>query len=154
MQVEEGLAMATALEESDAPPSPVTTAAVEEGRTTVEMAAPQAALEQPAGAGSSDADVVLVLSDEDSALPPPAEGRDVVMSTASEPSSAVGVASVEDVMDLAACQYVDFPGIGTIDLDAPELPSNDREMLEVAIEQMFAEPSILETITSVASVLR
>jgi hypothetical protein len=76
------------------------------------------------------------------------------MSTASEPSSAVGVASVEDVMDLAACQYVDFPGIGTIDLDAPELPSNDREMLEVAIEQMFAEPSILETITSVASVLR
>jgi hypothetical protein len=34
------------------------------------------------------------------------------------------------------------------------MPSNDREMLEVAMERMFAEPSILETITSVASALR
>jgi hypothetical protein len=49
---------------------------------------------------------------------------------------------------------VDFPGIRTIDLDAPKLPSNDREMLEVATERMFTEPSILDTITSVASALR
>jgi hypothetical protein len=46
----------------------------------------------------------------------------------------MGVASVEDVMDLAACRDVDFPSIGTIDLDAPELPGNDRELLEVAPE--------------------
>jgi hypothetical protein len=70
------------------------------------------------------------------------------MSTALEPSPAVGAVSVEDVMDLAACRYVDFPSIGTVDLDAPELSSNDREMLEVATERMFAEPSILETIVS------
>jgi hypothetical protein len=40
-----------------------------------------------------------------------------------------------------------------INLNAPELSSNDREMLEVAMERMFAEPLILETIASVASVL-
>jgi hypothetical protein len=57
-------------------------------------------------------------------------------------------------MDLAACRYVDFPSIGTINLNAPELPRNDREMLEVATERMFAELSILDTITSVASALR
>jgi hypothetical protein len=62
--------------------------------------------------------------------------------------------SVEDAMDLVACRYVDFPGIGTIDLDTPELPSNDREMLEVATDRIFAEPSILDTIASVASALR
>jgi hypothetical protein len=71
------------------------------------------------------------------------------MSTAPESSPAVGAASVEDVIYMAACGYVDFPGIGTIDLLASELSSNDREMLEVAMEHMFAEPSILETIASV-----
>jgi hypothetical protein len=57
-------------------------------------------------------------------------------------------------MELATCQYVDFPGIGIVDLDAPELPSNDREMLEVVTEQMFAKPSILETVASVTLALR
>jgi hypothetical protein len=76
------------------------------------------------------------------------------MSTAPESSPAVGAASVEDVIYMAACGYVDFPGIGTIDLLASELSSNDREMLEVAMEHMFAELSILETIASIASVLR
>jgi hypothetical protein len=44
---------------------------------------------------------------------------------------------------------VDFPSIGVIDLDAPELLSNDWEMLEVSTERMFTESSILETIASV-----
>jgi hypothetical protein len=57
-------------------------------------------------------------------------------------------------MDLAACRYVDFLGIGTVGLDAPELPSNDREMLEVVTERMFVELLILDTITSVVSALR
>jgi hypothetical protein len=48
---------------------------------------------------------------------------------------------------------VDFTGIETIDLDTPELPSNDREMLEVVTELMFAYPSVLDTIASVASAL-
>jgi hypothetical protein len=41
------------------------------------------------------------------------------MSTAPEPSPVVGVASVEDAMDLVTRWYVDFPGIGTVDLDTP-----------------------------------
>jgi hypothetical protein len=35
-----------------------------------------------------------------------------------EPSPAAGAASVEGAANLASCQYVDFPGIETIDLDA------------------------------------
>jgi hypothetical protein len=62
--------------------------------------------------------------------------------------------SGEGVADLVPCWYVDFPSIGIIDLDATELPSNDREMLEVAKEWMFADPSILDTIVAVASTLR
>jgi hypothetical protein len=54
---------------------------------------------------------------------------------------------------LSSCRYVDFPGIGTVDLNAPEHPSNDRKVLEVVMEQMFADPSILDTIASVASAL-
>jgi hypothetical protein len=49
---------------------------------------------------------------------------------------------------------MDFPDIRTIDLNAPELPRNDREMLEVATERMFTEPSIMDTIASLASALR
>jgi hypothetical protein len=75
------------------------------------------------------------------------------MSTALEPFPVVGTTSVEEVMDMAACRYVDFPSIGTIDLDAPELLGNDRELLEAATERMFAEPTILETIMSVALAL-
>jgi hypothetical protein len=95
----------------------------------------------------------MVLADDDFAPPPPAGDHKVVASTAPEPSSSVGAVSVESAADLASCRYVDFPGIGTIDLNAPELLSNSREMLEVATERMFAEPSILDTITPVASAL-
>jgi hypothetical protein len=70
-----------------------------------------------------------------------------------ETSSAAVTVTVEEVMELSTCQYVDFHGIGVVDLDALELPSNDREMLEVATEQMFTEPSILETIVSVSLAL-
>jgi hypothetical protein len=61
--------------------------------------------------------------------------------------------TAEEALELATCRYVDFPGIRVVDLDAPELPSNDEEMLEVARERMFAEPSHLETIASVSWVL-
>jgi hypothetical protein len=154
VQVEEGLGVATVVEESGAPPPPVTTTAVKEERMVAESTAPQAVLEPPAGAGPGGADVVMVLADDGSVPPPLVGDRDVVTSTVPEPSPAAGATSVEDVMDLAACRYVDFPSIGTINLNAPELPRNDREMLEVATERMFAELSILDTITSVASALR
>jgi hypothetical protein len=49
---------------------------------------------------------------------------------------------------------VDFPGIGIIDLDATELLSNDREILEAATERMFADSSVLDANTSVLPMLR
>jgi hypothetical protein len=53
-------------------------------------------------------------------------------------------------MELATCRYIDFPSIGVIDLEAPQLP---EKVLEVATERMFAEPSIMETIASVSKAL-
>jgi hypothetical protein len=70
-----------------------------------------------------------------------------------ETSSAAGAVTIEEVVELATGQYIDFPSVGITDLDAPKLPSNDREMLEVAMERMFAETSILETIALVSRAL-
>jgi hypothetical protein len=169
-----------AVEELSAPPPPVTAAAIEKEQTIVETAAPQAALEPSAGASPGDADVVVVALDEYPAPPPPVGDHDVVMTSVLEPSStarvpepspaaevpepslaagaaetssAMGVVTVKEVMELATGRYKDFPAVRIVDLDAPELPSNDREMLEVATERMFAEPSILETIASVSRAL-
>jgi hypothetical protein len=51
VQVKEGLAAATVVEESGAPPLPVDAAVVEEGRTITKTTAPKVALEPPAGTG-------------------------------------------------------------------------------------------------------
>jgi hypothetical protein len=66
-------------------------------------------------------------------------------------SSAWGTITVEEVMELATCRYIDFPGAGVIDFEAPQLP---EKVLEVATEQMFAEPTIMETIVSVSKALQ
>jgi hypothetical protein len=65
-------------------------------------------------------------------------------------SSARGAVTVEEVMELATCRYIDFPGIGVIDLEAPQLP---EKVLEVATKRMFAETTIMETIASVSKAL-
>jgi hypothetical protein len=96
----------------------------------------------------------MVPVDDDSAPPPLLGDHDVAASAVPKPSPAAGAASGEGVADLVSCWYVDFPSTGIIDLDAPELPSNDWEMLEVATKRMFADPSILDTIATVASALR
>jgi hypothetical protein len=62
----------------------------------------------------------------------------------------VGAITVEEVMEQATRRYIDFPGVGIIDLDAPEIPG---KVLKVATEQMFAETTILETIASVSRAL-
>jgi hypothetical protein len=36
-----------------------------------------------------------------------------------ETSSARVALTTEEVMELATCRYIDFPGVGVIDLDAP-----------------------------------
>jgi hypothetical protein len=117
VQVEEGLVVATVVDESVALPLPVTaTAAIEEERMVPETAAPQATLEPPTGAGAGGEDMVMVPADDDSAPPSPAGDHDTATSMVPEPSPAAGAASVEGAADLVSCQYVDFPGIGTIDL--------------------------------------
>jgi hypothetical protein len=67
-----------------------------------------------------------------------------------ESSSARDAITVEEVMELATCWYIDFPGVGIIDLEAPQLPD---KVLEVAMEGMFSEPSIMETIALVSKAL-
>jgi hypothetical protein len=115
--------VATMVEESGAPPLPMTAVVVEEGQTVTETTAPQATLEPSVGSGPGGTDVVMVPTDDDSSPPPPAGDHEVAASTVPEPSPVAGATSVEDAVDLAACRHVDFPGIGTIDLDATELPS-------------------------------
>jgi hypothetical protein len=132
MQVKDRLAMATVVEEPTVAPPSVAATVIKEGRTVTEATTSQVILDPPAEAGASGADMVMVPADDDSAPPPPAGEHDVATSTAPEPSTVVGALSVEDTEGLASCRYEDFPSIGTIDLDAPELPSNDQEMLDVA----------------------
>jgi hypothetical protein len=62
----------------------------------------------------------------------------------------VGAVTVEEVMELATSRYIDFLGVGFIDLEAPQLPG---KVLDVVTERMFAEPSILETIASILQAL-
>jgi hypothetical protein len=54
-------------------------------------------------------------------------------------------------MELATGRYIDFLGIGVIDLEAPQLP---EKVYEVASERMFNEPTIMETIASVSKALQ
>jgi hypothetical protein len=68
-----------------------------------------------------------------------------------ESSSARDALTVEEVMELATCRYIDFPGVGVIDLEAPQLP---EKVLEVATERMFVELSIMDTIASVSKALQ
>jgi hypothetical protein len=65
-------------------------------------------------------------------------------------SSAVIAVTIKEVMELATSRYIDFPGVGIIDLEAPQLP---EKVLEVATERMFVEPSIMETIALVSKAL-
>jgi hypothetical protein len=65
-------------------------------------------------------------------------------------SSAIGTVTIEEVMELATSRYIDFPNVGIIDLEAPQLL---EKVHDVATERMFAEPSIMETITSVSKAL-
>jgi hypothetical protein len=69
---------------------------------------------------------------------------------AAKTSSNAGVVTVEEVMELATCRYIDFPGVGVINLEALQLP---EKVLDVATERMFAEPTIMETIASVSKAL-
>jgi hypothetical protein len=86
-------------------------------------------------------------------VPSPAEEVSGPPPTAqvAETSSARGALITEEVMELVTCRYIDFPSVGVIDLEAPQLP---EKVYEVASERMFNEPTIIETITSVSKALQ
>jgi hypothetical protein len=58
--------------------------------------------------------------------------------------------TVEEMMDLETCRYNDFPSLGVIDLEAPQLPEKEYK---VAAERRSNEPTIMETIVSVLKAL-
>jgi hypothetical protein len=68
-----------------------------------------------------------------------------------ESSSARVSLTVEEMMDLETCRYIDFPGVGVIDLEVPQLPEKEYE---VVAERRSNEPTIMETIVSVSKVLQ
>jgi hypothetical protein len=68
-----------------------------------------------------------------------------------EESSSVRVSlAVKEMMDLETCWYIDFLGVGVIDLKAPHL--HDKEY-EVTAKRTSNEPTIMETIASISKAL-
>jgi hypothetical protein len=55
------------------------------------------------------------------------------------------------MMDLETCRYIDFPDVGVIDLEAPQLPEKEHE---VAAKRRSNEPMIMETIALVSNALQ
>jgi hypothetical protein len=55
------------------------------------------------------------------------------------------------MMDLETCRYIDFPGVGVIDLKAPQL--QDKEY-EATAKRTSNEPTIMETISLVSKALQ
>jgi hypothetical protein len=68
-----------------------------------------------------------------------------------ESSSARVSLTVEEMMDLETCRYIDFLSVGVIDLEAPQLSEKEYE---VATERRSNEPMIMETIASVSKALQ
>jgi hypothetical protein len=74
-------------------------------------------------------------------VPPPAievQGPPPTAEVAQSSSSRVSL-TVEEMMDLETCWYIDLPGVGVIDLEAPQLP--EREYA-VAAERRSNEATI------------
>jgi hypothetical protein len=68
-----------------------------------------------------------------------------------ESSSARVSLTVEEMMDRESCWYIDLPGVGVIDLEAPRLP---EKKYDVAVERRSNEPTIMEMIASVSNTLQ
>jgi hypothetical protein len=68
-----------------------------------------------------------------------------------ESSSARVSLTVEEMVDLETCRYIDFPSVVVIDLEAPQLLEKEYE---VAAERRSNEPMIMETIVSVLKALQ
>jgi hypothetical protein len=73
-------------------------------------------------------------------VPSPAVGVQGPLSTVevAKSSSARVSLTVEEMMDLETCRYIDFPSVRVIDLEAPQLPEKEYE---VAAERTSNEPT-------------
>jgi hypothetical protein len=68
-----------------------------------------------------------------------------------ETSSSRVALTAEEVIELATCPYIDFLGVGVIDLEAPQLL---EKVYEVEVERMFNKSTIMETIALVSKALQ
>jgi hypothetical protein len=68
-----------------------------------------------------------------------------------ESSSARVSLTVEEMMDLETCRYIYLPGVGVIDLEAPQFPEKEYN---AAAERRSNEPTIMETIALVLKALQ
>jgi hypothetical protein len=59
--------------------------------------------------------------------------------------------TAEEVMELANCRYIDFPGVGVIDLEGPQY---SEKGFEVAKERVSNALTIRETLASVSKALQ
>jgi hypothetical protein len=85
-------------------------------------------------------------------MPPPTREVQGSPPTAEVAESSTSRASltVEEMMDLETCWYIDLPGVGVIDLEAPQLPEKEYD---AAAGRRSNEPTIMETIASVSKAL-
>jgi hypothetical protein len=85
-------------------------------------------------------------------MPPPTREVQGSPPTAEVAESSTSRASltVEEMMDLETCWYIDLPGVGVIDLEAPQLP---EKKYDAAAGRRSNEPTIMETIASVSKAL-
>jgi hypothetical protein len=86
-------------------------------------------------------------------VPPPAveaQGPPPTVEVAESSSDRVSL-TIEEMMDLETWWYIDFPGVGVIDLEAPQLPEKEYE---VAAKLRPNEPTIMEMIVSVSKALQ
>jgi hypothetical protein len=144
VQVEEGLVVAVEVEESVAPPPPVVASVMGEEWVATEMPTSQARSEPQAGTGSGDDDVVMVPVDQGAPSPLPTRDHETVVPEGPETPAAAIAPTVEGAEDAPMSGSWSIPGIRVIDLDATELPSNDREVFEAVVERVFANPAVLE----------
>jgi hypothetical protein len=94
-----------------------------------------------------------LLPDVEVLVPSPAGHVQGPLPTAevAESSSTRVSLTIEEMMDLETCRYIDFPGVGVIDLEAPQLPEKEYE---VAAKQRSNELTIKETIASILMALQ
>jgi hypothetical protein len=108
----------------------------------------------PSALGAAQAVVAtsLLPAVEVSGPPPAAEalGPPPTVEVA-ETSSAQITLTAEEVMELMTCRYIDFPGVGVIDLEGPQYSDKGYE---AELERMSNTLMIRETIASVSKTLQ